>query len=97
MRRGLNKPAFLPPPLGFIAMHSHEVCYACPQRVVCRCLQVTEAEVVHAIQTLELRTLKDVRRATGAGEGCTCCHAALREFLEQHAYSFSSSPICSVK
>jgi bacterioferritin-associated ferredoxin len=78
-------------------MHSHEICHGCPERVVCRCLQVTEAEVVEAIQTLELRTLKDIRRATGAGEGCTCCHAALREFLEQHAYSFSSSPICSVK
>src|SRR5438046_2048244 len=97
MRRGLNT-AFPPrrPAIRCAAMHSHETCYACPERVVCRCLQVTEGEVVQAIQTLELRTLREVRRATGAGEGCTCCHDALREFLAQHAYSFAS-PTCSVK
>jgi bacterioferritin-associated ferredoxin len=57
----------------------------CPMLVVCRCLQVTEAEVVAAIESLELRTLKDVRRHTGAGDGCTACHKRLRTYLERHA------------
>lgn len=73
-------------------MHSHEICHGCPERIVCRCLQITEAELVEALHTLELRTLKDVRRAIGAGEGCTCCHAALKEYLQQHEYCAS---LCS--
>jgi bacterioferritin-associated ferredoxin len=62
-----------------------EACSGCPLKVVCRCLQITEAAVVDAITSLDLRTLREVRRHTGAGEGCTCCHGALRDYLEQHA------------
>lgn len=62
-----------------------ELCSGCPNRVVCRCLQVTEATAVEAITRLELRTVNDIRRFTGAGAGCTCCHGDLRELLEQHA------------
>jgi bacterioferritin-associated ferredoxin len=77
-------------------------CASCPrdcsERLVCRCLQVTESEVVTAIHTGEVRTLRDLRRHTGAGDGCTCCHERLRQLLERHAQSSSSSePICSVK
>lgn len=71
-------------------------CDECPGRVVCRCLHVTEEALVTALQTLELRTLREVRQHTGAGDGCTACHQRLRELLEQHAYSPLSS-ICSVK
>jgi bacterioferritin-associated ferredoxin len=70
----------------------------CAGRVVCRCLQVTEDDVVAAITTLELRTVKEVRQATGAGDGCTACHHALRQLIEQRATQSSSGvPICSVK
>lgn len=61
-----------------------EQCEACPLSVVCRCLQVTETQVVEAIQSLSLRTVKDVRRHTGAGDGCTCCHNRIRDLLAQH-------------
>ena len=77
-------------------MHSHEVYHDCPARVVCQCLQITETQLVDALHTLKLRTVKDVCRATGAGDGCTACHEVLKQYLEQHAYCFSS-PICSVK
>jgi bacterioferritin-associated ferredoxin len=61
-------------------------------------LQVTESEVVTAITALEVRTLREVRRHTGAGDGCNGCHRRLRQLLDRHAYSASSSePICSVK
>src|SRR5581483_5469442 len=56
-------------------------CDACPDRIVCHCLQVSEAEIVQVITTLELRTVKDVRRHTGAGDGCMCCHARIRAYL----------------
>lgn len=60
-------------------------CAECPGNVVCRCLNVTEDALVTLITRLELRSLNDVRRHTGAGDGCTCCHARIREFLDRHA------------
>ena len=68
---------------------------SCPDRVVCRCLRVTEETVISAIVTLGLRTVKEVRQATDAGNGCTCCHKELAAYLT--VYSSSSSPICSAK
>jgi bacterioferritin-associated ferredoxin len=69
---------------------------SCPDRVVCRCLKVTEQEVISAIVTLGLRTVKEVRQATEAGDGCTCCHKEIAAYLA--VYSSSSSPlICSDK
>jgi len=62
----------------------HESCDACHEKIVCRCLHVTESQVIRMIERLELRTVRDVRKFTGAGEGCTCCHAALEEYLERY-------------
>ncbi len=63
---------------------THEHCESCPDKVVCRCLQVTETQVVRMITRLELRTVRDLRQLTGAGDGCTCCHAKLEEYLERY-------------
>jgi bacterioferritin-associated ferredoxin len=60
-------------------------CESCPDQVVCRCLQITESALVQVITTLQLRTVKEVRRHTGAGDGCMCCHARLREYLVRHS------------
>ena len=69
---------------------------SCPDRVVCRCLRVTEETVISAIVTLGLRTVKEIRHATEAGDGCTCCHKELAAYIT--VYSSSSSPlICSDK
>ena len=62
-------------------------CQGCPSsgcstKFLCRCLKVTEAAVVQAIDTLGLQTVKEVRQHTGAGDGCTCCHAKIRRLLE---------------
>lgn len=76
---------------------SAERCDECPGRIVCRCLQVTESVVIEALTTLEIRTVKDLRRHTGAGDGCTACHTRLRHYLTEHAYASSAEPICSVK
>ena len=61
-------------------------CDGCPDRVVCNCLQVTEGELVQALTTVELRSVRDIRRHTGAGDGCTACHKALVKYLERHVY-----------
>ncbi|MDY3556674.1 (2Fe-2S)-binding protein [Gemmata sp. JC717] len=69
---------------------------SCPDRVVCRCLQVTEQTLISAIVELGLRTVKEVRRATEAGTGCNCCHREVSAYLA--VYASSSSPnMCSAK
>jgi NAD(P)H-nitrite reductase large subunit len=69
---------------------------SCPDRVVCRCLRVTEETIISAVVTLGLRTVKELRTATEAGEGCGCCHRELHGYLA--VYASSSSPlICSAK
>jgi NAD(P)H-nitrite reductase large subunit len=69
---------------------------SCPDRVVCRCLRVTEQELITSIVTLGLRTVKEVRQATEAGTGCNCCHKELAVYLAVYSPS-SSEPICSAK
>lgn len=63
---------------------THEQCDDGPDKIVCRCLQVTEAQVVRMIERLELRTVRDLRSFTGAGDGCTCCHSQLTAYLEKY-------------
>jgi bacterioferritin-associated ferredoxin len=58
---------------------------SCPDRVVCRCLQVTEDTIILAVRDRGLTTIKQVRQATGAGDGCTCCHRELRHYLSVYA------------
>ena len=70
--------------------------FICSDELVCHCLQVTEAELVEALATCPIRTLKDIQQHTAAGGGCTACHRLLKTYLEREDYS-SSSPICSVK
>lgn len=60
---------------------SPEFCSSCPDRVVCRCLNVTETAIVQAIEQHDLQTIRELKRITGAGDGCTCCHAELKEYL----------------
>ena len=72
--------------------------YDCPGRVVCHCLGVTEAALIEAVCTREIETLCDIRRHTGAGDGCTSCHGRIGEILERYTSGSSSAlPICSVK
>ena len=60
------------------------------------CLNITEEQLVSAVATFDLRTVLDVRRMTGAGEGCTACHRKIQLYLD--TYSSSSSPdICSAR
>lgn len=50
-------------------------------RVLCRCLRVTEAMVDEAISAGVVQSLRDVIVCTGAGDGCTACRVALRDYL----------------
>jgi len=66
-------------------VYTPEFCLGCPEKVVCRCLNITEQEIVSAITSQELTSLREVRGHTGAGEGCTCCHRVLKDYLERYS------------
>ena len=57
---------------------------------------VTEAVLVEALTVCDIRSVQDIQRCTGAGEGCTACHKLLRRYLQECSPS-SASPICSVR
>ena len=65
--------------------HSNTCPADCGLRYICHCLRVTEAVLTEAFATQDIRTLKDIRRHTGAGDGCMACHHRLTAFLERHA------------
>ena len=56
-------------------------CSTDADRVICRCLTVHESTVAEAIDLYGAESWRDVRRLTGAGEGCTGCHCAIKELL----------------
>lgn len=58
---------------------------SCPDRVVCRCLDVTESELIAAIQTHKVVNLQELKVVTDAGNGCTCCHKELAVYLSVYA------------
>ena len=49
---------------------------------VCDCLEVTECALLETLSKSHIRTLRDLRRTIGAGDGCTACHDLLRQYLE---------------
>ncbi len=59
-------------------------CSDCTSRLACRCLKITEEAVVHAITVMGFRTVREIRKATGAGTGCMCCHGLLARLIERH-------------
>lgn len=65
-----------------------------PGGYVCACLRVTECQLLATLAGPDIRTIRDLRRAIGAGDGCTACHGALQSYLEAGAQR-SCPPICS--
>lgn len=63
----------------------------CSESIVCHCLGISESMVADAVAVCGIATVKDVCRETGAGSGCTACHAGLRELLRK---SSQSVPVC---
>ncbi len=51
-------------------------------RFLCHCLGVTEDEVRDAHVECPFRDLDEVRRRTGAGDGCTACRSRVERFLK---------------
>ena len=56
-------------------------CQDCPGDYVCNCLKVTEEMVLDAVAG-GARSIRDLRRIIGAGDGCTACHARLNTYIQ---------------
>jgi bacterioferritin-associated ferredoxin len=70
--------------------HHSDTCPAdCGLRYVCHCLRVTEEVLTEAFAMQDIQTLRDIRRHTGAGDGCMGCHRRLQAYLERHTLSRS--------
>ena len=67
-------------------------CGDCPKQLVCHCLGITESDLLAVLDTHEINSVADLRRASGAGDGCTACHRRLAEYVQRY-----SIPICSVR
>ena len=65
-----------------------------PDGYVCACLQITEQQLLDALASNPACSLRDLRRTIGAGDGCTACHDALRQYLDAGRQP-SCPPICS--
>ena len=63
---------------------------------VCACLRITERELLGSLSQPGIRTLSDLRRVIGAGDGCTACHPVLQRYLDA-AGQPSCPPICSAR
>jgi bacterioferritin-associated ferredoxin len=69
-------------------------CRECPARLICRCIKVDEAAILDALSRHPVRTVKDIRRLTGAGDGCMCCHPKLQRYID--AQAAAQSPVAGV-
>lgn len=65
-----------------------------PDGYVCACLQITERQLLDTLSDEPVCSLRDLRRTTGAGDGCTACHDVLRQYLDAGGQP-SCPPICS--
>jgi NAD(P)H-nitrite reductase large subunit len=54
------------------------------ERIVCRCLQITETELIQVLTNREVHTVKEICRLTKAGDGCTACHSLLKQYIDQY-------------
>jgi NAD(P)H-nitrite reductase large subunit len=57
--------------------------YQCDSKLICRCLGVTEDDLVDALGERQLQSLQEVVRQTGAGAGCTACRKQIMQYLNQ--------------
>jgi len=53
------------------------------QRLICHCLQVSEASIDAAAAKSPFQSMKDIASRTGAGDRCTGCHRRLMRYLSE--------------
>ena len=59
--------------------------------VVCKCLGITEVEVVEITRIKKIACLAELRMESEAGSGCTACHKKLSQIIRENG-SLSENP-----
>jgi len=52
--------------------------------VVCRCLGITEVEVIEITRIKKIGCLAELRQDSEAGSGCTACHKKLNQIIREN-------------
>ena len=52
--------------------------------VVCKCLGITEVEVIEITRIKKIGSLMELRIESEAGSGCTSCHKKLKQIIKDH-------------
>jgi len=52
--------------------------------VVCKCLGITEVEVIEITRIKKIRCLAELRMESEAGSGCTACHKKLNQIIREN-------------
>lgn len=73
----LGAPACRAPPMSPIPQFDSLAC----DRIVCRCLKVTESEICNAIDIQLAETVHDVIAVSQAGSGCNACHCEIKRLI----------------
>ncbi len=66
-----------------------------PDKLICACYGVSEAEIREAIIVRGAETVADLRRMTGAGGGCGACGGCLRKMLAGRSSANDESDLCA--
>ena len=52
--------------------------------VVCRCLGITEVEVIEITRIKKIGCIAELRQESEAGSGCTACHKKLNQIIREN-------------
>ncbi|RLS21717.1 MAG: (2Fe-2S)-binding protein [Planctomycetota bacterium] len=52
--------------------------------VVCKCLGITEVEVIEIMRIKMIGCLAELRMESEAGSGCTACHKKLNQIIREN-------------
>lgn len=63
-------------------------------RIVCRCLGISESEIRFALMEGTAEGLRTVMERTGAGTGCNCCHRAIKDLLARERLQEQATAQC---
>lgn len=76
------------------ATPQQQQCTGCQGHVVCRCLGISEETLLTALAANPVRTIKELKAITGAGDGCTCCHSVLQSYIERFSANERTDNLC---
>jgi len=52
--------------------------------VVCKCLGITQVEVIEITRIKKIGCLAELRQESEAGSGCTACHKKLNQIIREN-------------